>query len=309
LPIKDPIQRKQYNRGYGREYARTRVSSKQEGLCSVPTCSNKTDGTHKKCEHHLAYMRQYKADRAVEKRLGQCSRRDCSNDARPDGKLCERCLDQAKAEGKKPSVRARVTRRNQRVQEEVLRAYGGKCACCGETEVAFLSIDHIDGWSGEGPRKGSALYCWLKRNGFPAGYRVLCMTCNFTLGHHGYCPHGTLTQVCRAGRPALYPVDSELKWAKRAYFQHLKLEALNAYGGPSCVCCGEDHIECLQLDHIDGNGAEHRREEPKAKNLYVWLRQRGWPPGYRVLCVNCNFAVGHFGVCPHQDRLEAPWIT
>jgi hypothetical protein len=34
--------------------------------------------------------------------------------------------------------------------------------------------------------------------------------------------------------------------------------------------------------------------------LYIWLRQRDWPPGYRVLCVNCNFAIGHFGKCPHQ---------
>jgi hypothetical protein len=27
--------------------------------------------------------------------------------------------------------------------------------------------------------------------------------------------------------------------------------------------------------------------------------------GYRVLCMNCNFALGHSGYCPHQRRRQA----
>jgi hypothetical protein len=30
------------------------------------------------------------------------------------------------------------------------------------------------------------------------------------------------------------------------------------------------------------------------------LRQNSYPTGYRVLCHNCNFALGHYGYCPHK---------
>lgn len=32
-----------------------------------------------------------------------------------------------------------------RMRLEALQAYGGKCACCGESNVEFLAIDHING--------------------------------------------------------------------------------------------------------------------------------------------------------------------
>lgn len=78
-----------------------------------------------------------------------------------------------------------------------------------------------------------------------------------------------------------------------------KLEALNAYGGPSCQCCSEAHIEFLSIDHIDGRGAAHRRSL-KTSNIYPWLRAQGYPPGFRVLCLNCNCARGFCGYCPHE---------
>lgn len=73
----------------------------------------------------------------------------------------------------------------QRVKEQVLTHYGnGKCACviCGESRLACLSIDHING-NGYGHRKavgnGSKLYRWLIKNNFPEGFRTLCMNCQF----------------------------------------------------------------------------------------------------------------------------------
>jgi hypothetical protein len=30
---------------------------------------------------------------------------------------------------------------------------------------------------------------WLKRNGYPKGFRVLCHNCNSARGLYGYCPH------------------------------------------------------------------------------------------------------------------------
>ncbi len=305
MPNKDLKVRASYQREYMRRRVRRLKAERPDGVCSYyPNCAKLTNGVNKKCDHHLAYMREYKRTkgRAAPKRDGQCSASDCKNEARSGGKLCERCRDRSNAQGRKPHVRLRINAKAQEIQEEVLQQYGGACACCGERRVPFLSIDHVSGYDGKSPRKGSQLYRWLRRNAFPHGFRVLCMTCNFTLGHHGYCPHSSLRQVCRSGRHVeRVPPTQELRAARRQYvITRYKLPAFNAYGGPVCVCCGETHIECLQLDHIDQNGSRHRREEPKARNLYIYLRQRGYPTGYRVLCVNCNFAFGHFGACPHQ---------
>jgi hypothetical protein len=65
------------------------------------------------------------------------------------------------------------------------------CACCDETHLEFLSIDHIHG-GGNRDKKihRSNFYRWLKKLGFPEGFRVLCHNCNQSLGAYGYCPHG-----------------------------------------------------------------------------------------------------------------------
>ena len=81
----------------------------------------------------------------------------------------------------------------------------------------------------------------------------------------------------------------------------LRREVLAAYGG-QCACCGERTPEFLQVDHINNDGAAHRRSisrksgEPFAK----WLRRNGWPPGFQLLCANCNSAKGFYGACPHE---------
>ena len=93
-----------------------------------------------------------------------------------------------------------------------------------------------------------------------------------------------------------------------AYRQALKLEVFNAYGGARCACCGETYMEFLSLDHIGGDGALHKRQlgVSSGRIMYLYLKKHGFPPGLRVLCMNCNFALGHFGYCPHGNvKVEA----
>ena len=82
----------------------------------------------------------------------------------------------------------------------------------------------------------------------------------------------------------------------------LKEEVWVNYGGAVCVCCGERHREFLTIDHIDGGGSKHRRELRKngSQHIYQWLKRENYPSGYRVLCMNCNFAFGMYGHCPHH---------
>ena len=90
----------------------------------------------------------------------------------------------------------------------------------------------------------------------------------------------------------------------RAATQAIKTEAIEHYGG-ACVCCKMTELVFLTIDHPSGDGAAHRREIFGAsiggagERFYRWLRRNGWPPGYRVLCWNCQHATTR-GVCPHQ---------
>jgi hypothetical protein len=57
-----------------------------------------------------------------------------------------------------------------------------------------------------------------------------------------------------------------------------------------CDICGELHIEFLCIDHIDDNGASHRRElGPGGGRIYRYLLNNNFPEGYQVLCNNCNY--------------------
>jgi hypothetical protein len=83
---------------------------------------------------------------------------------------------------------------------QVLSHYGGnppKCACCGERELDFLTIDHINGGGNQHRKKvlghligGWIFYIWLRKNNFPEGFRVLCWNCQWGCRkHNGVCSH------------------------------------------------------------------------------------------------------------------------
>jgi hypothetical protein len=82
-----------------------------------------------------------------------------------------------------------------------------------------------------------------------------------------------------------------------------------AYGGYKCACCGETEPKFLTIDHIFNNGAEHRRElggvdgngKGYSNRVLVWAKQHGYPAGFQVLCMNCNFGKSvNGGICPHK---------
>jgi hypothetical protein len=79
------------------------------------------------------------------------------------------------------------------LKDEVMQAYGGMCKCCGESHLAFLTIDHIhnDGATHRKTISPSALYKWLKKEGFPQDdFQCLCFNCNFAKSRNpGGCPH------------------------------------------------------------------------------------------------------------------------
>jgi hypothetical protein len=211
---------------------------------------------------------------------------------------------------------------------------GARCVCCGDTTFEFLTVDHTEG-GGSRERKanrtaGSQLYRVLNREGCAADkYRLLCMNCNFSFGHYGNCPHDTLPPLApvpvqpyapRNGRSEkwrdAHPGSSEesralsrrhylenrdelLAW-QRADIIRRKERAIARLGG-QCVCCKESRYQFLTVDHIHGGGNRERLSRGSGGvHAYRMLEAEGYDPQkYRLLCMNCNFASGIYGRCPH----------
>lgn len=87
----------------------------------------------------------------------------------------------------------------------------------------------------------------------------------------------------------------------RARRLRLKLEVFKAYGGPHCACCGQSILGFLTLDHINNDGAAHRKKVPGTE-LYEWVKDNNFPPGFRVLCYDCNIGRSKTegNICPHK---------
>jgi hypothetical protein len=74
----------------------------------------------------------------------------------------------------------------------------------------------------------------------------------------------------------------------------LKLEVLTHYGPKGSLgCCGEActvvDVDMLSLDHINNDGAAHRRVVGKNKTgekMYRLVKSEGFPSGFQTLCMN-----------------------
>jgi hypothetical protein len=91
------------------------------------------------------------------------------------------------------------------------------------------------------------------------------------------------------------------KYARQTrYFRRLKVKVVTHYSNGTMACAnpfGEHKrpyttIEALSIDHIYGKGAKQRKElgwRGKGVSFYLWLIKQGYPKGYQVLCMNCQW--------------------
>lgn len=156
--------------------------------------------------------------------------------------------------------------------------------------------------------RSSAMKNYRARKLAEAGGRKICPGCreskpftNEYFGSRGKKKQGQLGTeclVCHSNR-------SKVRWRK------IKMEALIHYsnGEPHCGCCGEKNFEFLTFDHIEGGGRKHRMNDKGTRMMGQWLKKHGYPPGFRVLCMNCNTSFGHWGYCPHQAARRNPELV
>ncbi len=214
------------------------------------------------------------------------------------GSLCSSCVGKQKS---------RDTRKRARRMAE------GRCTSCGKEH------DHANGFYKCDPccLKGKAYYHNRKNRREGTGRcpqcdrpllpgRKRCATCTIRSGVCGRAlkaKRRTLGQCVKCG--VKLPGGYEFALCVDCRAQHrldaeiLKDKVFAAYGGYVCTCCGEVEKNFLQIDHIENNGAEHRKEI--GTSLYKWLKKNGFPPGFQVLCANCNWGKRQCGgTCPHR---------
>lgn len=177
---------------------------------------------------------------------------------------------------RKGHIQERVKRYKDSVKDRVLRHYSGgespKCSQCPVTDPGCMTLDHIENDGSEHRKElgfsGNSFYLWIVKNGFPAGFQVLCMNCN-------YLKHFTLKGMQSSS-------------SKRICVVHY------SHGKNRCAECGEGRMSILTIDHVNGGGNAQRREAGvlSGGSFHLWLRNHGFPKGYQVLCFNCNFRKG-----------------
>jgi hypothetical protein len=89
---------------------------------------------------------------------------------------------------KRAHAKAYRDRRNERI----FAIYGAACACCGESERTFLTIDHIknDGGVERKNYGGNEMFRnWLVKQPKLENYQTLCWNCQWGRRINGICPH------------------------------------------------------------------------------------------------------------------------
>lgn len=90
---------------------------------------------------------------------------------------------------------------------------------------------------------------------------------------------------------------------QREYRRRIKKMCYIAYGGYICNCCGITEPSMLCLDHIENDGYQNRKEigYKGGIGIYLWLVRNQFPPGFQVLCYNCNQSKRvNNGTCFHK---------
>lgn len=128
--------------------------------------------------------------------------------------------------------------------------------------------------------------------------------------------NGWMTRTCGCSHCIVYK-QANINWQKRngqrlAHYQvelrkKRRAEILARYG-EQCACCGETNSLFLTIDHINGGGRKQKRELglDAGSQFYSYLRRKGYPDGYQILCWNCNCGKRITGsVCPHVNSPPA----
>lgn len=215
--------------------------------------------------------------------------------------------------------------REKRQRAELLSMLGGRCVSCGyNADARALHVDHVNG-GGSGERSSgqhsypAGLIRQVKAS--PDKFQLLCANCNIIkkseqgeyVGSRVYereqlavrvlqrgqfttkfCPRcrteKSTTEFFRSRdrsdglsgwcRGCAREVNADLARRQRG-------DLLLVLGG-CCKACGFANPLALQVDHVNGDGAEDRRSRTNGHALTLLRLVLENPSAYQLLCANCN---------------------
>lgn len=130
----------------------------------------------------------------------------------------------------------------------------------------------------------------------PHGLASQCRTCNnsYHTARRAADPELVNSQARAADRRRRAADPGKSARKQRELHRQVRKVVLDHYGH-ACACCGR--TTQLTIDHIDGSGAEHRKQFRWHYGFYFWLRDNGYPPGFQTLCQPCNRSKGISAYC------------
>lgn len=154
------------------------AQAKRDGICRACLCRPRVPPYSYCAECHIRVKAEKMARYTKNRQAGLCG---CGRESRPDRQRCITCLERTRCAARQ-------------LKADVFAIYGNRCACCGEDDNRFLTVDHVfnDGYKErkQGHRTTQTLYSALRKNGYSERYQLLCWNCNCAKNHHqGVCPH------------------------------------------------------------------------------------------------------------------------
>ena len=140
-------------------------------------------------------------------------------------------------------------------------------------------------------------------NGVIIGGKKVCSRCHVLLevSEFGSCniTKSGLASSCKKCKVLIGYIEN----------RKLKQEMVDAYGG-GCSCCGIIELEFLTVEHIFGDGKEHRAlVNGHGASIYRDLKRKRWPKGrHTVMCRNCNCARKYNRPCLHNEKEYNKWL-
>ena len=118
-------------------------------------------------------------------------------------------------------------------------------------------------------------------------------------------------KACNRKRRAAHYAENPALWRQKTKdsSKKVRLQILQHYselGVPKCICCGEEHEEFLELNHINGGGVKHRKmiKASPGVGFYRWVIKNKYPAMFNIMCSNCNKSRGNRGYCPHEPNYK-----
>jgi hypothetical protein len=112
----------------------------------------------------------------------------------------------------------------------------------------------------------------------------------------------------------IYQHCDDCRLKKKIERHKIRQIILDHYGQKcNCSCgCNTTNPRHLTLDHIENNGAAHRKEVGTSLYFYRWVIKNNFPDDLQILCFNCNCAKSNYGGCLEEDikvKTPMPEIT